>query len=288
MCCDDLDKRHESNLKPVNDPDCVYVTVGISSSRDYVSLTIMLQSTISRTVSRDAPEAKPVDVDSELYRRVIINFGRGIGASRLATQALLQGGVDDPELRQDLLEGIDDQLRSMSLILDNLVQFNALRRNALLLDMKPINLQQWLPPFLAKWRLLALREGFVWREELVPDSLPVRADPERLAQVMANLLSNVVQHTPRGGDAVVGLGATRQDAWISISNSGPGLTSADCRRVFEPFFASARQGRFPRGVGLGLAVAKGLVQAQNGRIEFESDAGQGCSFSIWLPLIRSN
>ncbi len=251
-----------------------------------IALTIMPQATTSRIVSREVPGAKSFDVDSELHRRLVINFGRSIGASRLATQALLQGAVDDPELRRELLEGIDDQLRSMSLILDNLVQFNALKRNALRLEMGPVNLQVWLPPLLAKWRPLALREGLAWREKLVPDSLPVRADTERLAQAMANLLSNAVQHTPKGGDVLVSSGATMQDAWISISNSGPGLTSAERHRVFEPFFASARQGQFPRGVGLGLAVTEALVQAQNGRIEVESDAGQGCSFSIWLPLTR--
>jgi signal transduction histidine kinase len=146
----------------------------------------MLQATTSGPASRDAPGAKPFDVDNELYRRIITNFGRGIGASRLATQALLQGAVDDPELRPELLEGIDDQLRSMSLVLDNLVQFNALKRNALMLEMKLVNLQMWLPPLLAKWRPLALREGLVWQENLAPDLLPVRADPERFAQVMAN------------------------------------------------------------------------------------------------------
>jgi two-component system OmpR family sensor kinase len=105
---------------------------------------------------------------------------------------------------------------------------------------------------------------------------------------VANLLQNAVQHTPQGGDIQVGSGARGQQAWISIANSGPGLSSDERHRLFEPFFISARQGRFPRGIGLGPAVAEALVQAHAGRIEVESDAGQGCSFSIWLPLAKSS
>lgn len=228
----------------------------------------------------------PIDVDNELYRRLVINFGRGIGASRLATQALLRGADDDPALRRDLLEGIDDQLRNLNLVLNNLVQFNALTRNALRLDMRPVNLQRWLVPMLAKWRSIAVREGFVWQEKLIPDSLPVRADAECLDQVLANLLTNALQYTPKGGDVVVILGTTRREAWISIHNSGPSLTAAERHRIFEPFFVGARHSRFPRGIGLGLTVAEGLMQAQEGRIEVESDVGQGCSFRISLPMTR--
>jgi signal transduction histidine kinase len=152
--------------------------------------------------------------------------------------------------------------------------------------MKPVNLQRWLPPVLAKWRPIALREGLGWQEQLAANSLPVRADAECLVHVMANLLSNALHYTPKGGQVLVGSGATRHDAWISIHNSGPGLSAAERHRLFDPFFASSHQGRFPRGVGLGLAVAAGLVQAQNGRIQVESESGQGCSFRIWLPMTR--
>jgi two-component system, OmpR family, sensor kinase len=238
------------------------------------------------TASRGPLVTQPANTDDDLWRRAITNLGRGIGASSLATQALLQGAAEDPELRHQLLEGIDDQLRSMGLVLDNLVQFHSLQRNVLSLDIRSVNLQRWLPALLTKWRSAALRQGLTWREELTPEPLPVRADRDRLAQAVANLLQNAVQHTPMAGDVQVGSGTSGRDAWISISNSGPGLTSDERHRVFEPFFTSARQGQFPKGIGLGLTVADALVRAQAGRIDVKSGAGQGCRFSIWLPLAR--
>ena len=242
----------------------------------------------SRESFGDQRVARPVSVDDEMLRRLIFSFGRSIGASSLATQALLQGAQEDPELRREFLQGIDDQLRGMSLVLDNVAQFSALRRNMIALDLRPLNLRQWLPALVTKWRVLAERQGFVWREELATEPLPVRADRDRLAQAVANLLQNAVQHTPQGGDICVSTEASGQLAAITIRNSGPGLTADERRRLFEPLFTSARQGRFPRGIGLGLVVAQALVRAHGGRIEVESDAGQGCSFKIWLPLARSS
>lgn len=240
----------------------------------------------TRKSSRGPVVDMSTNIDDELWRRAITNLGRGVGASSVATQALLQGAAEDPELRRQLLEGIDDQLRSMGLVLDNLVQFHALQRHVISLDLRPINLQIWLPALLSKWRSAALRQGLTWREELAAEPLPVRADRDRLAQAAANLLQNAIQHTPQGGDIRVGSGANRQHAWIRVSNSGPGLTIDERDRLFKPFFASARQGRFPKGVGLGLPVAEALVRAHDGRVEVESDTGQGCSFSIWLPLAK--
>jgi hypothetical protein len=72
----------------------------------------MVRFKTATRVSGDTPGAKPSDIDDELQRRLIINFGRSVGASRLAAQALLQGAVDDLRLRQDLLMGIDDQLKT--------------------------------------------------------------------------------------------------------------------------------------------------------------------------------
>jgi signal transduction histidine kinase len=104
----------------------------------------------TRESSRGPWDTRPAHVDDDLWRRAITSLGRGIGTSSLATQALLQGAAEDPQLRRQLLEGLDDQLRSMGLVLDNLVQFQALQRNAVSLEIRSVNLQRWLPPLVRK------------------------------------------------------------------------------------------------------------------------------------------
>jgi len=106
-------------------------------------------------------------------------------------------------------------------------------------------------------------------------------DADRIQQVLSNLLGNAVKHTPEGGR--VTLRATRdgEDLCVTVEDTGPGLPQEELDRVFEPFWRGST-GRGP-GVGLGLAIARGIVLAHGGRIWAESTLGEGCRFNFSLP-----
>jgi signal transduction histidine kinase len=116
----------------------------------------------------------------------------------------------------------------------------------------------------------------------VPTSLPARADPDRLAQVLANLLSNAVRYTPRGG--VVGVRAERRpgDVLVSVSNTGDGIPAEDLDRVFERFYRVEKsRDRTHGGAGIGLAIVKQLVEQGGGRVGADSRDGQT---RFWFSL----
>lgn len=115
------------------------------------------------------------------------------------------------------------------------------------------------------------------------ESLPVLlADRQRLQQVLSNLLGNAVRFTPHGGEIV--LGATRQDDMlrISVRDTGPGVAPEDVPRLFERYFQAPRLLR--SGSGLGLYIAKGIIEAHGGEIGVDSQVGQGAEFWFTVPV----
>jgi signal transduction histidine kinase len=115
------------------------------------------------------------------------------------------------------------------------------------------------------------------------DDLPVLlADRHRLQQVLSNLLGNAVRFTPHGGEIV--LSATREEDMlrISVRDSGPGVAPDDVPRLFERYFQAPRLLR--AGSGLGLYIAKGIVEAHGGDIGVESEVGKGAEFWFTVPV----
>ncbi len=120
----------------------------------------------------------------------------------------------------------------------------------------------------------------------LPDSLPlVNIDWQRINQVMHNLLENAVAHTSKGGSITVA--AIRQGDWVevSVSDTGEGIPAADLPNIFERFYRVDRsRARATGGSGLGLTIAKRLVEAHGGKITVSSQLGKGSRFSFTVPI----
>ena len=110
-------------------------------------------------------------------------------------------------------------------------------------------------------------------------------DPERIAQLAGNLISNAVKFTPDGGRVEVRVGMQGDQAVLAVADTGIGIPAGDRERIFERFFRSAAATRqaIP-GTGLGLTIAKAIVAAHNGTIAVDSDEDRGSTFKICLPL----
>jgi signal transduction histidine kinase len=113
-------------------------------------------------------------------------------------------------------------------------------------------------------------------------------DGDRLSQVFTNLVDNALKHTPPGG--TVKLNARDEGGWVevSVADSGPGIPLEELSRIFERFYQldKARKGGPGRGVGLGLAIAREIIQAHRGTISAQSRIGEGSVFMVRLPATR--
>jgi signal transduction histidine kinase len=115
------------------------------------------------------------------------------------------------------------------------------------------------------------------------DLLPVRADRDRVLQVLSNLVSNGIKVTPRGGRIELRAALAGGEVVFEVSDTGPGIPAAERGRIFEPYERGASPGY--AGTGLGLAIARGIVEAHGGRIWVSEGEGPGATFAFTLPVV---
>lgn len=120
----------------------------------------------------------------------------------------------------------------------------------------------------------------------IPDDLPpCWADPERLKQIVLNLVSNALRYTQDGGTVVQKAWSENKRFYFSVTDTGIGMTEEECQHVFDRFYRTDRsRARETGGTGLGMAITKGLVEAHGGEISVKSIKNVGTTFTLWLPL----
>jgi signal transduction histidine kinase len=135
---------------------------------------------------------------------------------------------------------------------------------------------------LETFALVASEQRIRLEQDVTPNSLDVRADRERLLQVLSNLVGNALKFTPQGGTVRICAQSVRGRVKFEVRDTGPGIGPEHLPHLFEPYWKSDLRGR--RGIGLGLYIAKGIVEAHRGRIWVESSPGKGSSFQFELSL----
>jgi len=114
--------------------------------------------------------------------------------------------------------------------------------------------------------------------EIAPDLPPLLVDPRQIGQVLVNLITNAYDAMPEGGRLSLSAEAKKENVYLSIRDTGCGISRENMERLFEPLFTTKA-----RGIGLGLAVSKNLVEVNGGSIEVESEEGKGSTFTVVLP-----
>lgn len=198
-----------------------------------------------------------------------------------------QGAARSPEETATLLRRIEDEAARMGLLVEDLLLLARLDRERPL-ELAPVEL-----PVIAADAVEAA--GAVAPDRAVTldiandaGPLVVLADDGRLRQIVGNLMTNALTHTPEGTSVAIRLYRVGTDAVLEVADSGPGLTPEQAERVFERFYRvdAARTRRAAGGpsTGLGLAIVAALVAAHQGTVEVESEPGRGTTFRVRLPL----
>lgn len=204
-----------------------------------------------------------------------------------AAETLIDGGKNDPAVTGRFLEIIDKHASRLTLLIDDLLLLARLDSGRIELHLQPVLLRTAAQDALDDAALIALARQ-VTLENRVAADVVAHADPERLRQVLANLIDNGIKYGREGGLLVVGgRGLDRTRVELTVRDDGPGIPAEAKARVFERFYrVDKARSREQGGTGLGLAIVKNVVQAHGGDVRVESTAGAGTEFFITLPAAK--
>ena len=194
-----------------------------------------------------------------------------IAALRMNTELLQGQAGEDATTRREFLESSRVQLERLDWLAQNLLDLSKLESGLLALDLRPDDLRATVESAVEQADVAAHRRGVELALELPGSPLRVRHDPQRIGQVVGNLVGNAVKFTPRGGRVRVALRPHRDGAQLEVADTGVGIDAAELPHIFERFYrgSSANEAR-GTGSGLGLAIVKSIVDMHAGRISVES------------------
>lgn len=200
-------------------------------------------------------------------------------------ETLLGGALEDPENNRRFVEIIRNHALRLSRLTDDLLKLSQIEAGKLEPEFQPVALGPMIEAAVETVQPAAHEKQLSLSVHCPPTLPPARGDASLLQEVLGNLLDNAVQYTPAGGK--IDVVAARQEAFcvVTVADTGIGIPQADQERIFERFYrVDASRSREPASTGLGLAIAKHIVEAHGGRIGVESAVGQGSRFHFSIPV----
>lgn len=208
-----------------------------------------------------------------------------VASIQALAEALADGVAARPEHQQRYLATIVGESQRIDRLIRELLDLSQLEAGELAIVPEKIDLVAFLNREAAKYGQLLAEKNLTLRVDASPVVPIVLADPGRLAQIVANLVSNAARHSPAGETIVINVQPTAGKVAVAVSDRGCGIPPEDQPHIWERFYrVDKSRARSGGGTGLGLAITKRLVQAMNGEITMESTVGQGAKFTFTLPI----
>jgi signal transduction histidine kinase len=240
---------------------------------------------LARAFNRMAADLAEVD---RMRRDLIANVSHELRTPISALQAVLENLIDevenpDPAALQVMLE----QVKRLGRLVSQLLDLSKLESGAVPLQRERFPARAVLERAVTESKLRAQKQAGSDVEltiDIMPDDLQIDADPERIQQVITNLVDNALRHSPEGGRVLVRAARSSSDVTIEVVDEGPGIAPFEAARVFERFYRSdAARSSSDGGSGLGLAIARWIVDLHGGEITVDNQRTRGCRMVIQLP-----
>ncbi|WP_129626819.1 sensor histidine kinase [Candidatus Oscillochloris fontis] len=227
-------------------------------------------------------------------RDLVANVSHELRTPLASLKLLVETVQSDPppDVAHRMLEQMAQEIDSVTQLVDELHDLAQIESGRVSLKLAPLPIGPVIERALERIRPQADRKGLTLGAEIPHIEQAVLMDPNRVGQVLLNLLHNAVKFTAEGGNVQIRVRLIGEDAgqvgpWllVSVCDSGVGIPASDLPRIFERFYKVDRaRTRHAGGTGLGLAIAKHLIEGHGGRLWAESVEGRGSTFSFTLPV----
>ncbi len=236
-------------------------------------------------VFRDIGDQKAIQKrNAEFVSSVSHEMKTPLAGIKAYVELLADGDAEDEETREKFLEVINSQADRLQRLVDNLLNIARIEAGVVSVSKAHQSLNELLEEALHVVQPAAEAKEIDLAVELSPLYLGVLADRDMLLQAAINLLSNAIKYTPAGGRVTLRSRLDDQEVRFEVQDTGVGLSEEDCRRIFEKFYRVKKDKQMASGTGLGLPLAKHIVEdVHRGRLAVESKEGEGSTFSIVLP-----
>lgn len=224
-----------------------------------------------------------LEIQESLRKKLASNIAHELRTPLSSIQGELEGMIDGLiKIDKERLLSLLEETGRLKKIIEGLEELSKAEASILELKRQMINLKSFLSNIKERFEKLFTDKGI--RLELeCPDTLKLYADPDKISQIMINLLSNALKATKRDGDVRIKAGIRNTEVFIEVKDTGQGIKKEYLPFVFERFYKTSEG-----GLGLGLTIAKELADAHGGRIEVKSEYGKGSIFTLYLPIFTES
>lgn len=200
----------------------------------------------------------------------------------LVAQMLKHSEKLDSSKMSSLANNLDLSSKQMKFLISNLLDFAKLQSGTFSVDLKPTNLSQVINDVLEILKLQMDARNQNLEFEIPSDLMDIQGDGPKLEQVFSNLLGNAIKFSPEGSEIKIKISQNTEGLLISITDNGPGISPELIPHIFDRYWQPKDSRN--QGSGLGLSIAKGIVDAHQGKIWVESASGVGSTFFVFLPF----
>ena len=221
--------------------------------------------------------------------RIISNISHEFRTPLATAKLYIELARRQPSLQEEHLKAADAELDHLTNLVEDMLEVTRIDASRVILRLQTISLDELVAPTVKRYRPLAEERGLRLEYRPGKPDRTVEVDPERMRQVLDNLLSNAIRYTPSGGLVVVSTGTAeaKGQTWatITVADTGIGIPKNELPHIFERFFRGEQPRRMQvPGTGLGLSIVKDFVEMHGGFVTVESQVGEGSTFTVWLPL----
>jgi two-component system sensor histidine kinase ResE len=236
-------------------------------------------------VVRNMTEERKLD---KLRKDFIANVSHELRTPISMLQGYSEAIVDDvaetEEEKKEMAKVIYDESLRMGRLVNELLDLARMEAGHIQLTIEDVDLTSFINRIIRKFQGIAKENEINISANISEEITHFSFDPDRIEQVLTNLIDNAIRHTPKGGYVAVSILRDEKGIHMEVKDSGSGIPEEDLPFVFERFYkADKARTRGRSGTGLGLAIAKNIIDAHRGQISVQSKLGQGTTFSFFLP-----